>query len=387
MTTPASRMVPADRISTLQVTLIRQIMALAGPNAVNLGLGQVDEDVPPMLREALLEAPSARRAPYSLNLGLLSLREKIAAHYDTHPDQVLVTNGVQEAIALTIQGLVNPGDEVIYPAPGFPIYDMLTRIAGGTPVPARLRPEARFRQEWADIEPLITDRTRLVVIASPGNPTGAVSSAEAFARMGRELDARGIPWVSDEIYIDFQPGPTRHPSMASIATGGFVASGLSKSHAIAGWRIGWLIGPREIMGSLLPLHQQWVVSVATPMQEAAIAAFSLAGRAWVSDLAERLGERRLQAVARLEAMGLEVAAGDGAFYLWVRVPEGEDDMSFAKRCIADHDVIVMPGRAFTDAGIGYVRVSYSTTPERLALGMDRLEAALAVRASGSSNPR
>jgi aspartate aminotransferase len=372
-----SRMVPADRIASLQVTLIRQVMALAGPNAINLGLGQVDEDVPDMLRSALVGAASVQRAPYSLNLGLLSLREKIGAHYDVDPEQVLITTGVQEAIALTIQGLVNPGDEVIYPAPGFPIYEMLTQIAGGVPRPALLRAEERFRQTWADIEPLISDRTRLVVIASPGNPTGAISTPDEFARMGRELEARGIPWVSDEIYIDFQPGPHRHPSMLSLAGGGFVASGLSKSHAVAGWRIGWLIGPPAIMKYLLPLHQQWVVSVPTPMQEAAIAAFSPAGRAWVAALAERLGERRIATIQRLEAMGLEVAAGDGAFYLWVRVPEGEDDMTFAKRCIQDHDVIVMPGRAFTDAGCGYVRLSYSAAPERLTLGLDRLQAALA----------
>lgn len=363
---------PASRLDGLGVTLIRQVMGLATPDCINLGLGQVDADVPPPVRAALLDAPSTVRAPYSLNAGLPALRAAIAARHGVSADEVLVTCGTQEALAVSIFGLVNPGDEVLYPLPGFPVYETLTKLAGGVPVAIPLRAENRFRMNWEDIEARLTPRTRAVVLASPGNPTGAITSPTEWQRIHDELRVRDIPWISDEIYLAFQPDGHRHPSMRALGDQGIVVSGLSKSHALAGWRLGWIIAPAQLISSLLPLHQQFVTSVATPVQEAAIAAFSPAGETWLAQLAEGLDARRLVTIDVLQRDNWEVGASDGAFYAWVQVPGGGDDMAFCKHAIANHKVIVIPSRAFGETMHGWFRVSFAVQETPLREGLRRL---------------
>lgn len=365
---------PAARLDGLQTSMIRRILAEAPAHAVHLGLGQVGSDVAPELRQALAEANATTRARYVPNAGLPALRTAIGALYDAPAEQVIVTVGVQEALALTFLGMVEPGDEVLIPVPTFPVYETLTRIAGGTPVPVPLRAEAGFRPLWEDLEARISARTRLVALASPGNPTGAVADPEEWARIGRGLASAGIPYISDEIYLSWQFVARPHPSMWRHNPAGFVASGLSKSCALAGWRLGWLVCPSEVVGPLTALHQHLVTSAAAPVQEAALVALAH-GVPWLH------GPFDLPASARtlrevLESTGWVVEGAGGGLYLWAR-PAGQpagtvDDLALVRRMMHEAGVVAIPGIAFGDAGRGYVRFSHAVAPEVLEEACRRL---------------
>jgi len=364
---------PAARLQGVGITLIRQIMDEAPADALNLGLGQVDTAVPDCLTEALRSCAAARRAPYVLNAGLLPLREAIGDVAGAPADRVIVTCGVQQALALAILSIVDPGDEVVVPDPGFPVYRTLTQIAGGVPVTWPMRAAARFRPQWSELEPMLSPKTRLVVLASPGNPTGAVATDVEWHEIVSGLASRGIPYLSDEIYASFMHPPMRHGSAWEIAPEqGFVTSGLSKSHAVAGWRLGWLITPSELTAPVVALHQQLVTSTSSVIQQAALAAFGTDGERARASLAAIMRSRRDTSRAWLEAVGFEVVAGDGAFYHFVRIPGVEDTLACARAAARDAGVIIMPGEAFGEGGRGYLRVSYGATDETLRDGIERL---------------
>ncbi|MCB9506992.1 MAG: pyridoxal phosphate-dependent aminotransferase [Myxococcales bacterium] len=372
----AAPLEPAVRLHGLNVTLIRKMMAAAPPDALNLGLGVTAIDVPEPIRARVTSAATLKRAAYGPNAGDAELRQHIAARYGVDPRQIIVTCGVEEGIALAMLGLVNPGDEVVVPDPGFPVYGNMALVAGAHVVPYRLWPTSRFRPTWRAIEATLTRRTRLVVLASPGNPTGAVAEAEEWARIAAELEVRGIAVLSDEIYLDLQHGPAHHPSMWEHTKRGIVLSGLSKTHGLAGWRLGWAVVPPELAEPLVALHQHLVTSASTLVQEAAIAAFDDADAAAVpAKLRADLATNRALAIERLTAGGWEVAAGDGAFYLWVRFPGVDDDFAFAHFLLETARVITIPGRAFGDAGHGYLRLSYSLGQADLERALDLIIAA------------
>lgn len=369
----------ADRLQGLQPTLLRKVMESATPDCLNLGLGQTGDPVPPALLARVAQAPT--EAGYIPNAGLPALRDQIAAEAQVDVSRVVVTCGVQEALALTLFAMVNPGDEVLVPDPGFPVYATLTRLAGGVPVPVPLRHEAAFRPTWRDIKARLTSRTRLVVLASPGNPTGAVARPEDWKEIGEETRARGLAVLSDEIYLDLPQGDRPHKSvLAYNQETAFVAAGLSKRDSLAGWRLGWLIAPEEAVTPLIALHQHWVTSASSLVQHAALAAFTPEAADARRALGERLVRQRATARARLEAMGFEVAAGDGAFYLWVRHPDWPDDWALVQRLLTRAKVITMPGRAFGDGGMGYLRISYALHEPHLSRALDRME--MELRASG-----
>lgn len=362
---------PARRIEGLGVTMIRRMLALAPPGAINLGIGQTDGGVPDFIARAVCEAPSLRRAPYELNAGSPALRARIGARYGVGAEQVLVTCGVQEALALALLGLVDPGDEVLVPDPSFLVYATLTRIAGGTPVLYSTPASQRMRPRWDDIEPLLGPRTRLVIVSSPGNPTGAVAETAQWAAIAGGLAARGIPYLSDEIYLDLQP-PGGHGSLWSLNRNGIVVSGLSKTHGLAGWRLGWMVVPPEIFDPMAAFHQHLVTSASTLVQDGAMAAFTAAGEVHAARVRDELLERRAIALDVCARAGLDVVAGDGAFYLFVGSPGGSDDVAFARSAVEHAGVITIPGSAFGPTGAGHLRLSYSVPPDRFAEGVARL---------------
>lgn len=366
---------PASRLAGLKTSLIRRILAEAPADAVHLGLGQVGADVVPELRAALADANATVRASYVPNAGLPELREAIGAQYGVSAMQVIVTVGVQEALALTFLGLVEAGDEVVIPVPTFPVYGTLTRIAGGTPVLAPLRAADGFRPTWEGIRAHLTERTRLVALTSPGNPTGAVATPDEWARIGEGLAAAGVPYLSDEIYLPWQFEGPGHPSLMTHNPQGFVASGLSKTCALAGWRIGWLVCPPEMAPPLVALHQNLVTSAAAPVQEAALVAVRH-GVPWLEGPFD-LPASSAQLRAVLERSGWVVEGAGGGLYLWCR-PSGAsagavDDLELVRRLMHEARVVAIPGQAFGDAGRGYVRFSHAVSPEVLAEACRRLE--------------
>lgn len=367
---------PADRLQSLQVTMIRQILAEAPEGALNLGLGQTNEPVPLAIRSALDAAPSRDGAPYGPNAGLPSLRRAIAERYDVPFERVVVTAGVQEALALSFLSTVNPGDEVVVPEPGFPAWGNLARIAGASVVPWRLREEDAFRPSVATLEAALSPRTKLVLLNSPGNPTGAAANAEELHAIIELLDTRGIAWVSDEIYLSLQYGTARHPSAMSYSSAGIVCSGLAKSDGLAGWRLGWMVVPEELVTPVTALHQHLVTSASTIVQDAALGAFTREADAQRRDLVARLRDKGALARRELEGQGWEVFGGEGAFYFFCRHPDWEDDLELVRYLMRRARVITIPGRAFGNAGRGFVRVSYSVPPAVLKDALDAMGKAL-----------
>lgn len=366
---------PAVRLSGLGPTLIRRVMQAAPPACLNLGLGQADAPVPAVLSARLEEAGAL--AGYVPNPGIVELREAIATEADVDAARVIVTCGAQEAIALTILGMINVGDEVLVPDPAFPVYSTLTTIAGGVPVSYTLSPRDSFRPTWEQIAAAITSKTRLVVLNSPANPTGACATPSEWRHIAEHLERRGLAVLSDEVYLDLPQGEEPHPSiLAHNQTTAFVASSLSKRERIAGWRLGWLITPPELAVPLTALHQQLVTSAPSLVQRAALGAFTPEAARERSEFGATLRRQRATAMERLAAIGFEIVSGQGALYLWVRHPRFPDDMELVDKLLREAEVITMPGRAFGAAGHGYLRISYALSEPKLSLAFDRIERVL-----------
>jgi aspartate/methionine/tyrosine aminotransferase len=252
------------------------------------------------------------------------------------------------------------------------VYETLTRIAGGVVRPWQLSNDERMRPTLAGLQHAVTDDTRLVVLASPGNPTGAAADPAEWARIGEWLDRVGLPWLSDEIYVPLQSSGG-HPSMLAHSANGLVAAGLSKTHALAGWRVGWLIVPEALQPALAALHQQLVTSTPSLTQQAAIAAFEAAGQVEVRELVRMLDARRERVVAGLLRCGFEVVSGDAGLFVWTRPPAGyDDDLQLASRLMHEARVVLIPGRAFGDAGRGYLRVSIGVRDDAIDDALERL---------------
>jgi aminotransferase len=290
----------------------------------------------------------------------------------------MITCGVQEALAVALLGLVEPGDEVLVPDPGFPAYPNLVRMAGGVPVPYALEP-GTWALDVAAVEAAMTPRTRAIVLNSPGNPTGATLGEEALAQVVALCAARGVAWVSDEIYEDYI-WSGQHCSPAHVPGGaelGLRCGGLSKGQHMMGWRIGWLLGPAALMSALRPLHQHLVTCAPEPVQRAALVAVERHAELFV-DTRAVFERRRALALARVAAMpGVALAqAPQGAFYLFVDVrtfiPRHGSSLVLARAILDTVDVITIPGIGFGQAGEGYLRIAYTIDEAPLGDALGRL---------------
>ncbi len=363
----------AQRMAGIGPSAIRRFLADAPPDALDLGLGQVAADVPPSMRHALDTAPARERAPYGPNAGLPALRQAIAAHADVDPARVIVTCGVEEGLALAFFALLDPGDEVVVPDPAFPAYHTLASLVGARAVRWPMRARDGFRPVAETLEEVLTPRTRLVVLCSPGNPTGAAATPDAWDDIGALLAERGVACVSDEIYLPLTHSADPHHSATTFAGPSVVLGGLSKSHALAGWRIGWAIVPAEHATAFTGLHQHLVTMAPTLTQQAALAAFDDPARAWVVSLRATLAAR----VARVrEALATpwSLAGGDGGLYVMARHDAHTDDMALATTLMHDHGVITIPGTAFGPGGAGWIRLSVGCDDAVLDAALDRLAA-------------
>jgi aspartate/methionine/tyrosine aminotransferase len=374
-----------DALQGAAPTLLRQLVDAAPAGAVNLGLGQPVAPIPAPLRAAAALDPDA---PYTANAGSAEARAAVARRYGRAEAEALMTVGAQQALMLALCGLLQVGDEVLVPDPGFPVYEKIARWAGAVAVRYPLRAALGFQPEPGEVRALLTARTRLMVINSPGNPTGVCWARDRLQAVLDALAARGIPYLSDEVYSDFAFGGQEAALPSSLAPqGGLTASSLSKSHALMGWRIGWLVGPAQALRGLVPLHQLQVTCAPLPAQRAAVAALSEEGLAASRALVEAVGTRRALALdliaadARLRPLlGGEGAPCpcDGALYLFLpagAVSDG-DDLALCHRLLS-HGVIVIPGRAFGPGGRGLIRLAFGVEPNDLQEGLRRMSAALA----------
>lgn len=362
-------MKPSVDLQHTQQTLIRRIVDAAPEGAVNLGLGQPVFPVPPRLVDAARAAVS-ELASYSPNAGLPALRDALAQRFGGSADNYLVTTGAEQALFLAIAGMVDPGQHVLLPDPAFPAYELI----------------ARWRQAEIGYYPLGTDfsldvdavlavlrpDTRLVVLNSPGNPTGSVFSQAPLQRLLNELEKRDVAWLSDEVYGGLQFGSRDVPTAGQLSHAGFVADSVSKRLALMGWRLGWLRGPADLIRSFLPLQQMTVTCAPVPLQHAVVDA--IGDVSLEKAVANEMKARRELALQLWDQLpDVPVPASNGALYLFADVSPwcNGDDHQLAMELL-DHGVIVIPGQAFGPGGRGWIRISFGVGPEALEEGFRRL---------------
>lgn len=371
----------APRMQDVERTLIRQIFDSAPPEAINLGLGQPDLPTPAVASIGGIAGIAQGRTGYSATAGDIELRARIAEAYRpfaTGPENVLVTVGSQEAMFIICLTLAQSGDEILYPDPGYPAYPVVARLVGASAVAYPLRAERKFRLDPQDIAERLTERTRAVILCAPSNPTGACIDERDLEQTVSVLAQRGVPWISDEIYSAFCYDRAFVSPAVAAPKGGVVVSSLSKDAAMAGWRVGWIVGPADLVRRLTAAHQYAVTCAPSVSQAAAMAALSAPGRAARQDYVARFARRRLAAADELRKIpGLDVHPPDGAFYFFVDVSRHGDSLALARRILDRRRVITIPGEAFGKRGAGFLRISFAAPEERLREGIARIGRELA----------
>ncbi|HZN54046.1 MAG TPA: pyridoxal phosphate-dependent aminotransferase [Candidatus Polarisedimenticolaceae bacterium] len=370
----------ARRMEGIERTLIRRIFDAAPPGSINLGLGQPDLATPPRVALGGIAGIAAGRTAYTSTAGDPALRAAVAARYPhaaAGGESVLITVGSQEGVFASMLTLVDPGDDVLVPEPGYPSYATVARMLGARPVAYRLRPERGFRLDPRDLVERLSDRTRLVIVCSPSNPTGAMDEEEDLRVLAGTLSARGVPWLSDEVYAGFaydRPAP----SLSRYAPeGGLVVSGLSKDLSMTGWRIGWVVGPAAIVARIAAAHQSLVTCAPSISQAAALVALAPDADADRAAYLEIFRARRALMAEELRRIpGLPVRVPDGAFYFFVDVRGFGRSLDIAERVLARRKVILIPGEAFGEAGAGFLRISYAASEDDIRRGVAGLSAEL-----------
>jgi aminotransferase len=371
------------QVKEIQISGIRKISNLVAaiPGALTLTIGQPDFPTPRHIVEAGQRALEQNKTVYTPNPGILELRQA-ASNFVLHKygqsykaeDEVIVTVGASEAVDITLRTILTPGAEVILPAPIYPGYEPLIRLAGGVPVYVDTRDNGL--KLTADLlEKHLTPRTKCVILCYPSNPTGQVLNEQELQELAQLLEERDVFVLSDEIYSELVYGQSHR----SIATMGrlrnktIVINGLSKSHAMTGWRIGFTFAPAYLTQHLVKVHQYNVTCASSISQYAALEALTHG----VDDaLPMKLAyeSRRDYVYDRLLQMGFELEKPEGAFYLFPSIARfGLKSEEFAMRLLQEEHVAVVPGDAFTSYGEGYIRISYAYAQGVLEQALDRVE--------------
>ncbi|MFZ2490298.1 MAG: pyridoxal phosphate-dependent aminotransferase [Thermoanaerobaculia bacterium] len=375
-------MIPAKRLAGIELSLIRQINALATPLSTNLGIGEPNLEPDERLREM---AARAARAPwqYSPNAGTLALRRLICEGTPFDPkSDACVTAGTQEALFAIFTAFVNPGDEVLIPNPGFVSYATLATMCGAVVKSYKLDPPD-WELEANAVIAAFTSRTKLVIINSPSNPLGAVAKEEALRRIAGEAAERDILVVSDEVYreIWYDAPPA---TMAGMSANVIALNGLSKSHGATGLRLGWALASAELIKPLVTAHQ-YIATCASVFSQA-LAEEILGAPAWNAEWLESArAQFRRQREAALYAIeheiGVPMTPPAGAFYAFAPVPSCAT-LDFAKALATEAAVLVIPGAAFGSRGEGFIRISFAATVEQIGTGIERIGRWLTTREGG-----
>jgi aspartate aminotransferase len=371
---------PPARLRGVEKSVIRQVFDRALPGSINLGLGEPDLPTPDVIRREAARVAVEEQNGYTTHAGLPSLRERVASDYShlkLAPDQVVITAGSQEALYVALLTLVEEGDEVLLPNPGFVAYPTIVRMAGGTPKFYTLPAAHDFSFDAEDFRRRLTPRTKVVVCISPSNPTGRVLSRGELSEMARALEGSGAYLLSDEIYRDIYFTEERPASVSEFrAERTLVIGGLSKSMSMTGWRLGWLCGDRDVLKSALVLHGYTTTCASTVSQKAALAAWTEEAATARASMRDTFRARRDHLLKLLsQELGLRAVATEGAFYTMVDVSAHGDSMSVAERFLQQR-VITVPGSAFGPEGEGYLRVSFCADLDVLEEGVRRMRAAL-----------
>lgn len=369
---------PTARLRGIEKSAIRQLFDRARPGSINLGLGEPDLPTPEVIRRAAIDVISREQNGYTSHAGLPLLRERIAADNQrisaASPERVIITAGSQEALYLALMTLVEEGDEVLLPDPGFVAYPTIVRMAGGESVFYRMPATRDFSFDIEDFRRRLTPRTRVVVAVSPSNPTGRTLSAEDLSLMAGALRESKAYVISDEIYRELYYGQDeqRPASMSEHYERTIVISGLSKSMSMTGWRLGWMCGDEAFIKSALVLHGYVTTCASTVSQKAALAAWTGEAEAARREYRRIFGERRDFLLDLIRSrLGLKAVTPDGAFYTMVDVSRYGSSLEVAEAMLAG-GVITVPGSAFGTQGEGHLRISFCAELVALAEGVRRM---------------
>lgn len=349
-------------------------------DVISLGVGEPDFDTPWHIREEGIYSLEKGRTFYTSNAGLVELREEICAYLKRRfqlsykKEQILITVGGSEAIDICARTMLDPGDEVIIPEPCFVSYAPCVTLAGGVPVTISLQEKNQFKLTREELEAAITDKTKLLVLPFPNNPTGAIMTLEDLEEIVPVILEHDLYVMSDEIYSELSY-LGNHVSIAALpgmAERTVVVNGFSKSYAMTGWRLGYAAGPEVIIKQMTKVHQYAIMCAPTSSQYAAVEAVRN-GDNDVEAMRESYNERRRFLVKALRELGMPCFEPFGAFYVFPNISRfGLTSEEFATRLLQEQRLAVVPGTAFGDCGEGFLRISYAYSIEDLKVALERM---------------
>ena len=375
------------RVLDLKPSGIRRFFDMANElkgQVISLSIGEPDFVTPWHISEEGIYSLERGRTHYTANQGMMELREEIAAFTKRRygynyaaKNEVLVTVGGSEAIDAAVRSLINPGDEVLIPEPAYVAYAACVSLSGGVPVALPLAADRQFKLQAEDLIAGITERTKLILLAYPNHPTGAVISEADWAHLVPVLlDHPRIMIISDELYAELTYKPADFYSLANFSElrdRCVVIGGFSKAFAMTGWRIGYALGPADVIAAMNKIHQYVIMSAPTMAQSAAIEALRNGDDA-VEEMRQAYNQRRRVLVKRLNAMGLACFEPLGAFYVFPDIRStGMDSTTFCEELLKQQKVAIIPGSAFGESGEGFVRISYAASLENIESALDRIE--------------
>lgn len=359
-------------------------MAADRDDVISLGMGEPDIPTPPHIIAAAKQALDDGLTTYTNPAGLPALREAIAEKLETEQGlvydpktEIIVTTGAQEAMAVIMLTLLNPGEEVLIASPFYQAYDTNIRLAGGLPVGVPTSEQDDFQMTAETIEPLITDRTKLLTVITPNNPTGAALTLESLESIAGLARRRDLIVLSDEIYDRIVYDDHEHVSIATLdgmRDRTIVINGFSKTYSMTGLRVGYMCGPADYIQAAVEPRHGLSISSPTPFQHAAIAALR-GPQDFIDDLIVEYTARRNMMAAVFDELGVTYSLPRGAFYFWANISgAGVSSFEFCRRGVADHGLLFFPGSMYGEEGEGFIRISYLAPRDQLATALERFAA-------------
>ena len=352
-------------------------------DVISLTVGQPDFVTPWHIREKAIRSIEDGKTYYTANSGLPELRRAIADYlnrrfslsYDSK-NEIIVTVGGSEAIDMAMRAIIDPGDEVIIPMPSYVCYEPMTQLLGAVPVTINTKSENAFKLTAQELKKAITPRTKALILPFPNNPTGAVLDAEDVKEIAEVLKDTDIAVISDEIYAELTYG-RRHVSIASVPgmrERTVLVSGVSKTYAMTGWRLGYIAAPKEITRQILKIHQYAIMCAPTASQFAAVEAFDNSDED-IEYMRAQYNRRRTMLLEGLETIGLPCFEPRGTFYVFPQVTQDCKMTSeeFCNRLLNENSLAIVPGTAFGECGEGFARLSYAYSVKHIAGALERLE--------------
>lgn len=374
----------ADKVVEIKPSGIRKFFDIVSEmkDAISLGVGEPDFDTPWHIRDEGIYSLERGRTFYTSNAGLKELRQEVCNYMkrknglDYQWDkEVLITVGGSEAIDMGLRAMINPGEEVLIPQPSYVSYEPCAILAGAKPVIINLKAENEFRLTAKELEDAITDKTKVLILPFPNNPTGAIMERKDLEAIAEVILKHDIFVMSDEIYAELTYG-VQHVSIASLPgmqERTVLINGFSKAYAMTGWRLGYACGPADIIQQMTKIHQFAIMCAPTTSQYAAVEALKN-GDGDIEEMRMAYNQRRRYLMNAFKEMGLECFEPYGAFYVFPCIREfGMTSEEFATRFLEEEKVAVVPGTAFGDCGEGFLRISYAYSLENLKVAIGRLE--------------